>query len=413
VNASTTETQPHLLVPLYPAQFFAGVVLIALGPMLNSILRDLHISLAQGGIISLGFAAGRLLGVLALNFALAHVPVKWALVGSAWVQAIGLAAAGLLAHGLWSLFIMYTVVGVAGVLPSLIPGMWVGSHVRQNTARSLLLVQFFVAVGVVITPPVIGVALGWGANWRWIFIGEAAFAVLMALVQTALPLADIPSRQNLRFRQLREVTGYAPRLLAVILLATFLYVGVESTMGVWLAKFEADSFGASATWAALAVTLFWAGIMIGRYLTVPLTHHFRPSQLLAAFAAVLAVFAVAVGMSPVLAVCQVSAFVCGLGASAIFALLAGYSSKFPGWYSSVVYSAAMAAAMAGSMLFPYITGPLAATLGFRAAMSLEAVPAVVVLGLSFSLRRLVGEPRTVRLTPTHINATPDRPARRV
>ena len=392
----SNEGQPHSLAPLYPAQFFAGVVLIALGPMLNPILRDLHISLARGGIISLGFATGRLLGVLALNFALAHVPVKWALVGSAWIQAIGLAAAGLLAHGLWSLVIMYTVVGVAGVLPSLIPGMWVGSHVRQNTARALLLVQLFVAMGVVIAPPVIGAALGWGADWRWIFVGEAGFAVLMALLQTALPLADIPSRQNLRFRQLREVAGFAPRFLGVMLLATFMYVGAETTMSVWLAKFEADSFGASAGWAALAITLFWAGIMIGRYLTVPLTRRFRSSRLLAAFAAVFAVFAVAVGMSPTLALSQVSAFVCGLGASAIFSLLAGYCGKFPGWYSSVAYSAVMVAAMVGSMLFAYITGPIAVSLGFRAAISFVAVPALIVLGLSFLLHGLAGEPKVDR-----------------
>ena len=385
--------QPHSLAPLYPAQFFAGVVVIALGPMLNSVLRDLDISLAQAGIVSIGFAFGRLLGVLLLNFGLARVPLKWALVGSAWVQAIGLAAAGVLAHGLWSLFGMYLVVGIAGVLPSIIPGMWVGYHVREHTARSMLLVQFVFAIGVVVAPPVIGAALGLGSSWRWIFVGEAAFAAVMGVVQAALPLTDIPGRENLRYRQLREVAGFAPRFLGVMLLATFLYVGSESTISVWLAKFEADSFGASAAWAALAVTLFWAGIMVGRYLTVSLTRRYRSSRLLACFAAVLAVFAVAVGVSPVQALSQVSAFLCGLGASAIFSLISGYSSKFPGWYASVVYSAVMVAAMLGSTVFPYLTGPLAQSAGFRVAISFTAVPAVIVLGLSFVLHRLAGEPK--------------------
>ena len=56
--------------------------------------------------------------MLLLNFVFAQVPVKWILVGAASLQAVSLAASGLLARGLWSLFGMYLVVGLAAVIPS-------------------------------------------------------------------------------------------------------------------------------------------------------------------------------------------------------------------------------------------------------------------------------------------------------
>jgi hypothetical protein len=76
------------------------------------------------------------LGVVALNFALARVPVKWALIGAAWLQTVGLAAAGILARGLWSLFAAYVVVGTGCVFLNSLPGMWVTSHVKVRTDRA-------------------------------------------------------------------------------------------------------------------------------------------------------------------------------------------------------------------------------------------------------------------------------------
>ena len=384
-------TEPLSLLPLYPTQFFAGVVLIALGPMLNAVLTDLRIPLAQAGLLSLGFFLGRVLGVLLLNFVFAQVPVKWTLVGAASLQAISLAASGLLARGLWSLFGMYLVVGLAAVIPSVIPGMWVGSHVKQGTQRAMLLILLFFALGVLVAPIVIGLLLGLGVTWRWIMVGEALFSAVMALVLMAMPLANIPGAENLRLRHLREVMSFAPRFLAVILVATFLYVGAESTMNVWLAKFEADSFAASATSAALAVTFFWAGIMLGRFAAIPLARRFDSSRLLALFAALFAAFALGVGGSPTLVLSQLCSFLAGLGASACFPLIAGYTSRFPRWHSGVVYSAMVIAGTTGSMVFPYVTGPLAAAFGFPFAICFAAVPALMVMTLAFYLHRLAAD----------------------
>jgi len=104
-----------------------GVVMISLGPLLDSILRGLRIPTAQGGFISMGFALGQMLGLLALNFFLARVPVKWSFATAAWLQAVALLASAMLPHGLWSLVAPYLFVGLGSAFLLTIPGMLVGA----------------------------------------------------------------------------------------------------------------------------------------------------------------------------------------------------------------------------------------------------------------------------------------------
>ena len=62
--------KPRSAAVIYPSQVFVGATLIILGPLLDPILRDLHIPLAQAGLLSFGFFLGRVAGVLLLNFGL-------------------------------------------------------------------------------------------------------------------------------------------------------------------------------------------------------------------------------------------------------------------------------------------------------------------------------------------------------
>ncbi len=90
---NTTSTS---YLSLYATTFMVGVVMITLGPLLDPMTKELNIPLAQAGLISVAFAVGMLIGVLALNFLLARVPAKWTLIGAAWLQTVALAASGVL-----------------------------------------------------------------------------------------------------------------------------------------------------------------------------------------------------------------------------------------------------------------------------------------------------------------------------
>jgi hypothetical protein len=72
-------------LPLYLSQFLSGTIWLTLGPCLDSIMNDLGIPLAQGGVPAMAFFFGGIFGVLTLNLLLARVPIKWCLAGMATV----------------------------------------------------------------------------------------------------------------------------------------------------------------------------------------------------------------------------------------------------------------------------------------------------------------------------------------
>ena len=397
MNSTYTESMPGKpaettsYLSLYAATFMVGVVMISLGPLLDPMTEELGIALADAGLISAAFAVGMLVGVLALNFLLAGVPAKWTLIGAAWLQTVALAASGALANGLWSLFVCYFFVGLGCVFLNSLPGMWVSSHVKEGTHRAMVILLLFFAIGMAVTPIFIGIALGLGVTWRWVYIVEAVLSGVLALILTSRPISDITGRKNLGWGRLRTVIGFNPELFVTVIVASILYIGSEFIINVWLPKFEIDVLGASKTVASAAVALFWVGLIIGRLIVISLTKRFQASRLLLVGMAIMAVFALGIALSTSVEMSLVMSFLSGFGASAAFPLILGFSGRFPAWHAGVVYSAVVMAGALGRIVFPYLIGPIADSAGFRLAMGLAFVLAGACSLLSLYLHRVSGE----------------------
>jgi MFS family permease len=71
--------------------------------------------------------------------------------------------------------------------------------------------------------------------------------------------------------------------------------------------------------------------------------------------------------------------------------VASYASRFPQWHAGVVFNIYQVIGGLGGMVFPYIVGPVAATWGFRAAISVASMGALVVAGMALVLRNVSGE----------------------
>ncbi|MBN1629798.1 MAG: MFS transporter [Thermoleophilia bacterium] len=385
--AGTQPEAPHSIAYLFPITFCSGIVLISLGPVLDPIIRDLDVPLSQGGVIATGFAAGRVVALLLLNLFLARVPLKWLVVGAALLQAVGFAVPAFFAQGLGLVVGSLVVVGAAATIPIVVPVIWIGAYAKRATERAMLLILIFFALGVVISPLAIGGALVLGADWRWVFLGEAAFSVVMALAIAALPLADVPERENIRLRQFREAVTWAPGLLAVVLIAMFFYIGAEHILNIWLAEFQVETFGSSQGAAAVALGLFFGGMMVGRLASVRLTRHVGASRILAVSSGLMAVFIVVTAFAPSFAVSEVCIFLVGVGASASYPMLSSYVNRFPAKYSGLLFSLVTLVVVVSGAVFAYAAGPIAEALGMRAAIGLAAIPAALVVALSFLLPR--------------------------
>ncbi|MBN1628283.1 MAG: MFS transporter [Thermoleophilia bacterium] len=389
-------TNPSLRyrLPLYPSNLMGAVIMVSLGPLLDPIMKDLGVGLSQAGLIGAGLFVGNTLGIIICNTNLAHVPAKWAIVAGTFLQSIGLVLAGLVSKDLWTLFAAYFVVGACGALVNTTCWIWLGAHMKKNMAASALQMILFFGVGMLVTPVILGPILERGASWRWILVVQGGLSMALALVFVWLPLLDVPGRRNVRLADFRQVLAHNRGLLLGMMGACFMYAGAETTINVWLPKFQIDVFGAGDTWASLSVTLFWVGLVVGRLVIMPLTARFSPARLLLVCAGVLAVFCVALSVSPTQVVALVLSVGAGLGASASYGLIGSYSGRFPGWQSGVASSLFILAGGVGCTVFPYLMGPIASSAGFRIALGTVAVPAVLYGLFSLLIHARSGEART-------------------
>ena len=391
-------------IPLYPSQFLVAMAIVSLGPLLDPMMTDLGIPLDQGGLISAGLFLGNVTAIVVLNTALARLSAKRTLVGATVLQGAGLVAAGLVSWNLWSLFVAYLLVGFSGALMNTTCWVWVSAHVKQDRAAAALRMILFFALAMMSVPLILGVALDAGASWRWILVAEGCLALLAAATAVFLPLLDVCGRQNIRLSQFREVVAHDRRLLLGIVIAGFTYVGAEMTLNIWLPKFQIEVFGASDTWASLSVTLFWVGLIAGRLAVMTLTGRYSPARLLLVCACTLAVFAVALALAPSQVVSLVFAVGAGLGASASYGLIGSYAGRFPGWQAAVATSLFILSGGLGSIVFPYLIGPLASAAGFRIALGMVAVPALGCGVASLLIHARAGEGRGWRLVASESEA---------
>jgi len=388
-DAPITDPGLRQRIPLYPSQFMAAVIMASFGPLLDSMMTDLGIPLSRAGLVSGGFFLGSVLGIVLTNMCLARLSAKRALIVGNILQGILLAIAGFISWDLWSLAVIFFVAGTSGVMVNTTCWMWISAHMRKNAAASALQMILFFAMGMLLAPLILGLVLDRGGSWRWILVTVGALSFAVGLMCMLMPLPDVTGRRNVRFSDLRAVIAHDRGLLIGIVSACFFYAGAETTLNVWLPKFQIDVFGAGDTWASLSVTLFWMGLVAGRLIVMPLTSRYSPARLLLICACILAVFCVVMATAPTQAAALVLSVGAGLGASASYGLIGSYAGRFPEWQSAVASSAFILAGGLGSVVFPYLMGPIADAAGFRVALSTVAIPA-----LAYGLLALLIHART-------------------
>jgi fucose permease len=206
---------------------------------------------------------------------------------------------------------------------------------------SVLVLNALLGLGTALAPVFVAIFVGLGFWWG-LPLMSAALLVALVLVSSGLPLqAEAGSRS-------RAAAGVPSRFWMYAGFAV-LYGVCETVNGNWSQLDMTSELGASTTGAAVALTVFWAMVTVGRVvfaaldrrLGAPTNYHVLPFLLAATFVliAVLPDGASAAGV--------VAFGVAGLGCSALLPLTIGFGEK---------ELAAIAAAMAGGVIAFYQLG---------------------------------------------------------
>ncbi len=242
---------------LFGAMVLAGMATTMVGPLLPRLESRWQIGDAAAGLLFTALflasvATGALVGPLALRFGHSSLVRSGLLLSSLgiamlamspWPQALG--AMAMVGCGL-GLSIPAANLGVTG-------------------SRAVMLVNFAWSTGAVAGPWLLAAlpdAFMWGLSVAMACASAGSFAAPVRVAATGGDRKPVMSK--------------ATALTAIFV---FLYVGVESSLDGWLSSYASRNSGTRDLWAALP-SVFWLGILIGRFLASLALLRLVPARLL-------------------------------------------------------------------------------------------------------------------------------------
>ena len=237
--------------------------------------------------------------------------------------------ASFLLKGLFSLAVWAVLLGLGGGLIEAFGVILISSYEKPHSSKLMNLSQVFFCIGAIAAPQIISLLLYLKMRWEIIFV---VFGVLISLIMFVFllltkdvkPAAAIPMRP-----EHNSTTSLLKDGLFFLLSATlFMYVAVESIFVCWIAVYFEKRLLCSVYTAALTVSVFWFGLILGRLavLVIPVRFTLWPAifvggivmcigSVFACFtewpiSAVIMVFLAGVGAGPywptVVAICHVA-----------------------------------------------------------------------------------------------------------
>lgn len=287
-----------------------------------------------------------------------------------------LTAVGLLgisyAPNIWVVLIFMVIMGLgAGAVDAAL-----NSYVAKfYKARYLSWLHCFWGVGVTLSPLIMSHHLsssGWRSGYKSVFLIQFTITIILFL---SLPLwkkvqkgTRVPESQNLNTKKLAEKEKVRPIKIKGVpySLAVFaVYCGMEYIVGVWGASFLINCRALSPALAARWISLYYAGIMLGRFITGFLTIKFSDKTLIRG-AVALSCFGLLLLIIPIgSAFSFLGLLFIGLGFAPIYPCSVHATPlRFGEEYSADITGYQMGSAALGAFLFQPVFGYIAVDTSF-------------------------------------------------
>jgi fucose permease len=231
--------------------------------------------------------------------------------------------------------------------------------------RALNTLHLFFSVGALSAPLVVGRLLEAAIVWQAIVLGTAAVAVPICVLLAVIPMPDGrhkavpveggPTRGRLAFRW----------PLIVLEIAIACYVASEIGVSSWLVRFLEDAPIATAT---TGLSLFWAGLALGRLVSARISDRFDHLAFATMSAATAGIAVMAAVLVPSLDGSIALFAIAGFASGPVFPLIVAIGGERHPGRSAAVSGFLTGAAVVGSVIYPPIMGFLSVNVGLVVAM---------------------------------------------
>ena len=324
--------------------------------------------------------------------------------------AVGVHAAGLIALGLgqsWWVFLLAGLPGGlgAGAVDGGINGLFL-DRFRSGRGRALNLLHLFFSLGALTAPLAVGVLVEGGVGWQAIIVATGVVAIPVAVLFGIVEMpggrrrgspADsgfdptAPTRRGTTAqagphtspgRGLRRGLA-APLILLGVAIA--FYVASEVGVSSWLVRFLEP---APLTTATTALSLYWAGLAVGRLVSSQVADRFDHLRFATVCAVGIAVALVGAIFVPSLPISMALFALAGFASGPVFPMIIAIGGERYPDRSAAVSGFLTGAAVIGSTTYPPIMGFLSVSVGLTVAMvgnvilGLACAGALVLVGRS-------------------------------
>jgi fucose permease len=381
---SAASSQRNTLTLLFAGFVLTGIATVIIGPVLPVFISRWNLDDSQAGLFFTVQFAASLGGVLLSSLLTSQWGFRPALLLGYFAISIGLALLNASTHVV-ALFATALFGGGYGLV---IPGtnLFVAESAGPRSATLLSFLNFSWGIGAVACSPLILLAL------RHHFLPGLLMTYGIIGGTITLAFVFVPFAAEKRADPAASTTPATaiPALWITIALAAlfFIYVGMETSIGGWVAEHAKRLVNGATSASTLAPMFFYAGLTIGRGLAPAALLRIRENHLVFAALAIASIGTTILIASRTLPVALLGVAVAGFGCASLYPILIAWFSRWYGTAARALGSIMFSLASLGGAAVPLLVGFVSKQAGsLRIGLLVPLFSAFLMIVLLLFLRR--------------------------
>ena len=374
-------TRVSLTVAYFAAFVGLGLTVGSLGPTLPGLAEQTQVGLSAISYLFTARSMGYVLGAVRGGKFFDARPGNPAMAAMLLAMAVMMALVPLATH-LWLLLVVMIILGAAE------SALDVGANTLllwlhgNRVAPFMNAMHSFFGVGALIAPIVVAQT----ALFKY-STTHSYFVLALLLLPIAAYMLRLPGPVPVAGAKPKETPIANTRLVFLVALFLFLYVGAEVGFAGWIFTYTIKLGLSEASAAAYLTSLFWGSLTLGRVLAIPLTARFRPRPVLIySLAGCLFSLALMLLSPRSFAAVLIGTIGLGLSMASIFPTTLSFAGsqmkmtgRVTGWF--------VLGSSAGAMLIPLVIGQAFQSLGPRIVIFVTTGTLLAAIGVLVALIR--------------------------
>jgi len=256
----------------------------------------------------------------------------------------------------------------------------------ESKAANLSLSQFIKASAAMLGPIIAAALVKFTGDWKLIFPIYAGISILSVIWLYSVKIEESkPDKKPATFRSV--ISLFKKRFVVIMILSTFLMVGFDVGINSNITNFLRTKFSISLESASLGISLYFASLMVGRFLGAILLRKINPNGFLLWSVIVSLLGLVGIILSGDLMITRVMIFVTGLGFANTFPIVfAKIVERMPDYANEL--SSLIILSVIGGAIIPPVMGLLSDNVGVTASMFVLVFCMIYVLFASLYAIRI-------------------------